>query len=103
MMTCAHPLCSSIVRKGIVGLTGALMIVFVLGHMTGNLLIFLPPEAINSYAEFLHEAAADCLCRPSAVGKQLGISPHVAYRLGGDAICYLSLAALYRRCDRPQC
>lgn len=60
-MTCTHPLCSSIVRKGIVGLTGALLILFVLGHMTGNLLIFLPPEAINSYAEFLHEAGHGAL------------------------------------------
>lgn len=68
MMTCAHPLCSSIVRKGIVGLTGALMIAFVLGHMTGNLLIFLPPEAINSYAEFLHEAGHGALIWLSRLG-----------------------------------
>ena len=61
MMTCAHPLCSSIVRKGVVGVTGALLILFVLGHMAGNLLIFLPPEAINGYAEFLHEAGHGAL------------------------------------------
>lgn len=61
MMTCAHPLCSSIVRKGIVGITGGLLVLFVLGHMVGNLLIFLPPEAINEYAEFLHEAGHGAL------------------------------------------
>lgn len=60
-MTCAHPLCSSVGRKGIVGITGGLLALFVLGHMAGNLLIFLPPEAINGYAEFLHEAGHGAL------------------------------------------
>ncbi len=77
MMTCAHPLCSSIVRKGIVGLTGALMIVFVLGHMTGNLLIFLPPEAINSYAEFLHEAGHGALIWLSRLGLLTIFAVHI--------------------------
>lgn len=47
---------SSLGKKYTMGITGLLLVLFVLGHMTGNLLIFVGPEAINSYAEFLHEA-----------------------------------------------
>lgn len=36
--------------KQIVGLTGFLLAGFVLGHLLGNLQIFLGPDAINSYA-----------------------------------------------------
>lgn len=35
-------------------LSGLVLALFVLGHMIGNLQIFLPPEAINVYAYFLH-------------------------------------------------
>lgn len=47
---------SSLGRKYAMGLTGLLLVGFVLGHMTGNLLIFQGPDALNGYAEFLHEA-----------------------------------------------
>ena len=33
--------------------SGALLFLFVVGHMVGNLQFFLPPEAINRYAHFL--------------------------------------------------
>jgi succinate dehydrogenase / fumarate reductase cytochrome b subunit len=35
-------------------LTGLVLAGFVLGHMTGNLLMFKSPEAINAYAAWLH-------------------------------------------------
>ena len=35
-------------------LTGLVLAGFVLGHMTGNLLMFKGPEAINGYAAWLH-------------------------------------------------
>lgn len=35
-------------------LTGLVLAGFVLGHMTGNLLMFKGPEAINTYAAWLH-------------------------------------------------
>ena len=44
---------SSIGRKFIVGLTGAILVGFIIGHLLGNLQIFLGPEYINSYAEKL--------------------------------------------------
>lgn len=44
---------SSIGRKILVALTGAVLVLFVLGHMIGNLLIFVGPGAINEYGHFL--------------------------------------------------
>ncbi len=44
---------SSIGKKLLVALTGAVLVVFVLGHMIGNLLIFVGPDAINEYGHFL--------------------------------------------------
>ena len=45
---------SSIGKKLLVALTGIALLLFLLGHLTGNLLIFLGRDAINGYAEFLH-------------------------------------------------
>ena len=44
---------SSIGKKILVALTGAFLVIFVLGHMIGNLLIFKGPDAINGYGHFL--------------------------------------------------
>jgi succinate dehydrogenase / fumarate reductase cytochrome b subunit len=46
---------SSIGRKVVMAVTGAILVVFVLGHMTGNLLVYLGPEALNHYAVFLRQ------------------------------------------------
>jgi len=46
---------SSIGRKIVVALTGVILLVFVIGHLLGNLQIFLPPEWINSYAQHLRD------------------------------------------------
>ena len=45
---------SSIGRKWVVALTGLVLIAYVLGHLIGNLQIFLDPSRINRYAKFLH-------------------------------------------------
>ncbi len=37
--------------------TGALMVLFVIGHLLGNLTIFAGPDGLNSYAEHLHALA----------------------------------------------
>ncbi|MBA2622788.1 MAG: succinate dehydrogenase cytochrome b subunit [Chthoniobacterales bacterium] len=44
---------SSIGKKFIVAVTGVILLGFVVGHLIGNLQIFLGPEYINSYAEKL--------------------------------------------------
>lgn len=45
---------SSIGKKLIMGGTGAALFLFVIGHLVGNLQIFLPKEHINAYAHLLH-------------------------------------------------
>jgi len=40
---------SSIGKKWIVAVTGLVLILFVIGHMLGNLQIFLGPETLNAY------------------------------------------------------
>jgi succinate dehydrogenase / fumarate reductase, cytochrome b subunit len=49
---------TSIGRKFIVAITGVLLIMFLIGHLLGNLQIFLGPDYINSYAEKLRAMGA---------------------------------------------
>jgi succinate dehydrogenase / fumarate reductase cytochrome b subunit len=49
--------CSSLGKKYLMAGTGLLMIFFVLGHLAGNLQIFLGREAINRYGNFLQTNA----------------------------------------------
>ena len=44
---------SSIGKKVVMAATGLVLYGFVIGHMLGNLQIYLGPKAINDYAEFL--------------------------------------------------
>jgi succinate dehydrogenase / fumarate reductase cytochrome b subunit len=46
---------TSVGKKFIVAITGVVLIAFIVGHLLGNLQIFLGPEWINSYAEHLRE------------------------------------------------
>lgn len=45
---------SSIGKKIIVALTGAFLVLFLAGHLVGNLVVFMGPEPFNAYAYFLH-------------------------------------------------
>jgi succinate dehydrogenase / fumarate reductase cytochrome b subunit len=45
--------CSSLGKKYLMAGSGAVLILFVIGHMAGNLQIFIGPEAINRYGHFL--------------------------------------------------
>lgn len=45
---------SSIGKKLIVAVTGIVLVLFLAGHMTGNLLVFAGREPFNDYAQFLH-------------------------------------------------
>ncbi|MGB8355110.1 MAG: succinate dehydrogenase cytochrome b subunit [Chthoniobacteraceae bacterium] len=45
---------SSIGKKWIVALTGLVLIAYVIGHLIGNLQIFISPDQINWYGEKLH-------------------------------------------------
>lgn len=44
---------SSLGKKYLMAGTGVLLILFVVGHLVGNLQVFGPPELINNYAHFL--------------------------------------------------
>jgi succinate dehydrogenase / fumarate reductase cytochrome b subunit len=46
-------LASTIGKKVVMAVTGLVLVGFVLGHMSGNMLIYLGPEALDAYAEFL--------------------------------------------------
>lgn len=55
-MTAFSSFChSSIGRKFIVAATGVILIFFIIGHLLGNLQIFLGPDWVNGYAEHLRE------------------------------------------------
>ena len=45
---------SSIFSKVVMAVTGALLVIYIVVHTLGNLLIYLGPDAINSYSQFLH-------------------------------------------------
>jgi len=44
---------SSVGRKILNGLTGLLLVIFVLGHLAGNLQLYVGPEPFNKYSHFL--------------------------------------------------
>jgi succinate dehydrogenase / fumarate reductase cytochrome b subunit len=46
---------SSIGKKMIVAITGIILILFVIGHLLGNLQIFIGPNWINGYSQHLHD------------------------------------------------
>jgi succinate dehydrogenase / fumarate reductase cytochrome b subunit len=46
---------SSIGRKAVMAVTGLLMVLWVVGHLLGNLTIFWGPSGIDAYAVHLHE------------------------------------------------
>src|SRR5271154_6112249 len=46
---------SAIGKKIVMAVTGAVLLLFVIAHMLGNLKIFSGPDEINSYSRFLRE------------------------------------------------
>lgn len=71
------PAKTSIGKKAIMGVTGVLLVLFVLGHMTGNLLIFAGRDAINEYARFLHEAGHGALIWVARLGLLAVFATHL--------------------------
>ncbi|MBV8898374.1 MAG: succinate dehydrogenase cytochrome b subunit [Acidobacteriaceae bacterium] len=41
-------------KKIVMALTGAILFLFVIGHMLGNLQVFAGPDKLNAYGRFLH-------------------------------------------------
>src|SRR5437762_11770190 len=46
---------SSVGKKMIVAVTGVILIFFVIGHLLGNLQIFIGPDWINGYSQHLRD------------------------------------------------
>ncbi|MEE9134057.1 MAG: succinate dehydrogenase cytochrome b subunit [Gemmatimonadota bacterium] len=46
---------STVGKKMVMAVTGVIMVGFVIGHMIGNLQVYLGPEALNHYGELLRE------------------------------------------------
>ncbi|NBB76197.1 MAG: hypothetical protein GVY02_02360 [Bacteroidetes bacterium] len=55
MPSLAKALNSQVGRKFLTGITGLLLVFFVIFHLLGNLAIFGEPEAMNAYSKFLHD------------------------------------------------
>jgi len=70
---------SSIGRKYIVGATGIALVLFAIGHMLGNLQIFLGPKAINDYAALLKSMPA--LLWGARIGLLVAFTLHIATAL----------------------
>lgn len=53
------------------------MVLFLAGHLTGNLLIFAGREAFNDYAQFLHDAGHGALIWVARIGLLVAVVLHV--------------------------
>ena len=51
---------SSIGKKTVVALTGIVLVLFVIGHMLGNMTVFFGPDVINAYAMHLRDLGSRC-------------------------------------------
>jgi succinate dehydrogenase / fumarate reductase cytochrome b subunit len=49
---------SSVGKKAVMGVTGLILVAYLLTHVLANLLVFSGPERINRYAQLLHASAA---------------------------------------------
>jgi succinate dehydrogenase / fumarate reductase cytochrome b subunit len=67
--------CSSIGRKYVMAVTGGMMFLFVIGHLLGNLQVFLGPEQINTYGHFLQSNLE--IIWPARIVLLLCVSLHV--------------------------
>jgi succinate dehydrogenase / fumarate reductase cytochrome b subunit len=45
---------STIGKKAVMAVTGAILFLFIVGHLLGNLLVFAGRAKVNAYAQFLH-------------------------------------------------
>jgi succinate dehydrogenase / fumarate reductase cytochrome b subunit len=66
---------SSLGRKYIMAGTGCVLFLFVIGHMVGNLQVFLGPEAINRYGHFLQSNVE--LLWPVRIGMLAAVALHI--------------------------
>jgi len=66
---------SSLGKKFLMAITGAGLFLFVIGHLLGNLQIFLGPEAINRYGHFLQTTPE--ILWPARIGLLVFVAVHI--------------------------
>jgi len=66
---------SSLGKKFLMAITGAGLFLFVVGHLLGNLQIFLGPEAINRYGHFLQTTPE--ILWPARIGLLVFVGIHI--------------------------
>src|SRR5438093_13749449 len=66
---------SSLGRKYIMAISGGALFLFVVGHLLGNLQIFLGPKAINRYGDFLQSNKE--ILWPARLGLLLMVALHI--------------------------
>lgn len=76
MSVLARLIQSSLGKKYLMAVTGLGLFVFVIGHMAGNLQIFLGPEAINRYGHFLQTTPE--ILWPARIGLLALVAIHIA-------------------------
>ena len=69
---------SSIGKKLIVAITGIALVLFLAGHLAGNLVIFLGPEPFNEYAYMLHHMLHGAGIWGFRIGMLVIVVAHVA-------------------------
>jgi succinate dehydrogenase / fumarate reductase cytochrome b subunit len=69
---------SSIGKKLIVAITGLVLVLFLGGHMTGNLLVFVGAEAFNDYAQLLHHLLHGAGIWIARIGLLVAVTLHIA-------------------------
>lgn len=77
MSSFGSALWSSVGKKVITGLTGFLLIGFVVVHLLGNLTLFIGPSAFNGYAHFLETAVHGWLIYAFEIGLIVIFAFHV--------------------------
>ena len=80
---------TSVGKKSIVAITGALLLGFVVAHMLGNLQIFLGAENINSYAKTLQDLGG--LLWVARIGLLVAFVAHVGKTKRRDRFPMLSI------------
>jgi len=66
---------SSLGKKFLMAITGAGLFLFIIGHLLGNLQIFLGPEAINRYGHFLQTTPE--ILWPARIGLLVFVGIHI--------------------------
>ena len=72
---------SSIGKKVIVALSGIVLVLFLAGHLTGNLLMYAGQDPMNDYAEFLHGMAHGAGIWIARIGLIVALVLHVSTTL----------------------